>query len=422
VAVYKPLVITGNLAFVSGHGPLRTDLTLITGVVGRDLDLDGGKAAARQVGLAILATLRDQLGSLDRVKRVIKILGMVNSAPDFYEHPKVINGCSELFAEIWGPTSASAAAAPSAWAPPGQHRRRNRSHLRTRLTRRSTPWTASRPTSNRLLTPAQPPVLSSLAPPTPRQRRRHLLIYRSGWRRTSAACWPSPAIPTASVPTSRRTSSPRTRPTPARPRHHPLQVRHHRRGRDDRPGRSSRRPAGLCSRSARRPGASPSLVRTFPRTRFSTVVDADAPARDLGRLAPTGRGAVRTPARSRRRAAPHRDRFPGRPPELALLLRPTRGDFRRVARLRRTSPRQRSGSPPSACRRGRFRSRRRPPRSTSNAEGVAVPRMVVGGTPTFPFHARRTGVECSPGTCVLWDAGYASASCPISISCRPRFS
>jgi enamine deaminase RidA (YjgF/YER057c/UK114 family) len=103
IAVYKPLVITGNLAYVSGHGPLRTDKSLITGVVGKDLDLEQGKAAARQVGLAILATLRDQLGSLNRVKRIIKTLGMVNSAPDFYEHPKVINGCSELFAEIWGP-------------------------------------------------------------------------------------------------------------------------------------------------------------------------------------------------------------------------------------------------------------------------------------------------------------------------------
>ncbi len=102
VAVYKPLVITGNLAYVSGHGPLRADKTLMTGVVGRDLDLEGGKAAARQVGLAILATLREQLGSLDRVVRLIKVLGMVNTAPDFYDHPKVINGCSELFAEIWG--------------------------------------------------------------------------------------------------------------------------------------------------------------------------------------------------------------------------------------------------------------------------------------------------------------------------------
>ena len=103
VAVYKPLVVAGNLAYVSGHGPLRADKTLITGVVGCDLDLEGGKAAARQVGLAILATLRSELGSLDRVRRLVKVLGMVNTAPDFYDHPKVINGCSELFAEIWGP-------------------------------------------------------------------------------------------------------------------------------------------------------------------------------------------------------------------------------------------------------------------------------------------------------------------------------
>jgi enamine deaminase RidA (YjgF/YER057c/UK114 family) len=102
VAVYKPLVVVERLAYVSGHGPLRADKTLITGVVGRDLSLEEGAAAARQVGLAILATLRAELGNLDLVKRVVKVLGMVNSAPDFYEHPKVINGCSGLFAEIWG--------------------------------------------------------------------------------------------------------------------------------------------------------------------------------------------------------------------------------------------------------------------------------------------------------------------------------
>lgn len=102
VAVYKPLIVVDRLAYVSGHGPVRADKTLITGVVGRDLSLEEGKAAARQVGLAILATLRERLGSLDKVKRLIKVLGMVNSAPDFYDHPKVINGCSELFAEIWG--------------------------------------------------------------------------------------------------------------------------------------------------------------------------------------------------------------------------------------------------------------------------------------------------------------------------------
>jgi enamine deaminase RidA (YjgF/YER057c/UK114 family) len=102
VAVYRPLVIVDKLAYVSGHGPLKSDKTLITGRVGADLSLEQGHAAARQVGLAILATLRNELGSLDRVKRVIKILGMVNSAPDFLDHPKVINGCSELFADVWG--------------------------------------------------------------------------------------------------------------------------------------------------------------------------------------------------------------------------------------------------------------------------------------------------------------------------------
>ena len=102
LAVYRPLVVLGNVAYVSGHGPVRTDGTLIVGRVGETMDLDGGRAAARQVGLAILATLRSELGSLDRVARVIKLLGMVNCTPDFPDHPKVINGCSELFADVFG--------------------------------------------------------------------------------------------------------------------------------------------------------------------------------------------------------------------------------------------------------------------------------------------------------------------------------
>src|SRR5206468_12278762 len=102
VAVYKSLVICGGLAYVSGHAPLKPDKTLMTGRVGAGLDLEAGKAAARLTGLAILATLRSELGSLDRVKRVIKVLGMVNCTPDFQDHPKVINGCSELFADVFG--------------------------------------------------------------------------------------------------------------------------------------------------------------------------------------------------------------------------------------------------------------------------------------------------------------------------------
>ena len=103
LAVYKPLVVAGNMAYVSGHGPVRPDGSLIVGRLGESMDLEAGKAAARQVGLTILATIRSELGSLDRVARVIKLLGMVNSTPDFPDHPKVINGCSELFAEVFGP-------------------------------------------------------------------------------------------------------------------------------------------------------------------------------------------------------------------------------------------------------------------------------------------------------------------------------
>jgi enamine deaminase RidA (YjgF/YER057c/UK114 family) len=101
VAVYKPVVVVDRMAYVSGHGPLKPDKSLMTGRVGGDLNTEQGKAAARQVGLAILATLKEH-ALLDRVKRVIKILGMVNSTPDFKDHPAVINGCSELFADFWG--------------------------------------------------------------------------------------------------------------------------------------------------------------------------------------------------------------------------------------------------------------------------------------------------------------------------------
>lgn len=101
--VYKPVVVAGSMAYVSGHGPLRADKTLITGKVGEDLDVAGGQAAARQTGLAILATLKAHFGSLQKIKRVVKVLGMVNCTPAFREHPAVINGCSELFADVFGP-------------------------------------------------------------------------------------------------------------------------------------------------------------------------------------------------------------------------------------------------------------------------------------------------------------------------------
>src|SRR5579863_5797436 len=101
LGIYKPFLIHGNLLYVSGHGPLQNDGSLITGRVGADLDKEQGKMAARQVGLSILATILQNLGSLDKVRRVIKVLGMVSCTPDFESHPFVINGCSELFQKIW---------------------------------------------------------------------------------------------------------------------------------------------------------------------------------------------------------------------------------------------------------------------------------------------------------------------------------
>jgi enamine deaminase RidA (YjgF/YER057c/UK114 family) len=90
------------LCYFSGHGPLQKDGTLITGRVGDDVDQQYGYDAARQTGLAILATLKDHLGDLGKIKRVVKLLGMVNSVADFENHPAVINGCSELFREVFG--------------------------------------------------------------------------------------------------------------------------------------------------------------------------------------------------------------------------------------------------------------------------------------------------------------------------------
>lgn len=102
LGVYKPYLIDGKYLYLSGHGPVQDDKSLIIGRIGQDLDIEQGKLAARQVGLTMLSTIKTHIGSLDRIKRVIKVLGMVNCTPDFERHPYVINGCSELFAEVWG--------------------------------------------------------------------------------------------------------------------------------------------------------------------------------------------------------------------------------------------------------------------------------------------------------------------------------
>jgi enamine deaminase RidA (YjgF/YER057c/UK114 family) len=100
--VYKPYLIDGKYLYVSGHGPVQDDKSLIIGRIGDTINQENGKLAARQVGLTILSTIKTNLGSLNKVKRVIKVLGMVNCTPDFEKHPFIINGCSELFAQVWG--------------------------------------------------------------------------------------------------------------------------------------------------------------------------------------------------------------------------------------------------------------------------------------------------------------------------------
>lgn len=95
-------MVVDKMVYVSGHGPVREDGTLIIGKAGAELDKEEAKLAARQVGLTILSTIVANLGSLNAIHRVIKVLGMVNAVPHFGPHPFVINGCSELFAEVWG--------------------------------------------------------------------------------------------------------------------------------------------------------------------------------------------------------------------------------------------------------------------------------------------------------------------------------
>lgn len=100
--IYKRCLEVNGLLYISGHVSVNTDGSLITGKVGKDLSDDQGKAAGRQCGLAILAAIKEHPGGLDKVKRVVKLLGMVNCTPEYEKHPIIINGCSELFSQLWG--------------------------------------------------------------------------------------------------------------------------------------------------------------------------------------------------------------------------------------------------------------------------------------------------------------------------------
>ena len=100
--IYKSCLRVGNLVYVSGHVSIQTDGSFIRGKLGQDLSDEQGLDAARQCGLAMLTSLKNFLGDLDKIKSVVKLLGMVNATPDYGNHPVVINGCSELFRQLWG--------------------------------------------------------------------------------------------------------------------------------------------------------------------------------------------------------------------------------------------------------------------------------------------------------------------------------
>ena len=100
--VYRPTLLVDKFLYVSGQGPMKLDGSLIKGRIGKDIDLDQGKLAARQVGLTMLSSIQSHFGSLDNIKRVVKVLGMVDCTADFTKQPLVINGFSELMVDIFG--------------------------------------------------------------------------------------------------------------------------------------------------------------------------------------------------------------------------------------------------------------------------------------------------------------------------------
>lgn len=102
VANYVPAVRSGNLVFLSGHGPFDESGTLITGKVGADLTAEQGYQAARRIAIGLLGSLKNVIGELDKVKRIVKLLGLVNCTPDFGDQPKVINGASDFLVEVFG--------------------------------------------------------------------------------------------------------------------------------------------------------------------------------------------------------------------------------------------------------------------------------------------------------------------------------
>jgi D-serine deaminase-like pyridoxal phosphate-dependent protein/enamine deaminase RidA (YjgF/YER057c/UK114 family) len=388
VAVYKPVVVVGGLAYVSGHGPVKMDGSLIKGRVGADLSLEDGYAAAAQVGLAILATLRNEFGSLNRVRRVIKVLGMVNSAPDFLDHPRVINGCSELFAKIWGPDAGiGARSAVGMGSLPGNIA----VEIEAIFELDGKPaldidW-AKQVDLSQLPSPALLIGAESVRENLHRmiamagdvaRLRPHVKTHKQAWLVKEQIALGITRFKCATIAE-----------------------------------------AEMCARTgaadillAMQPvgpnvGRMLALQRAFPATAFSTITDdADAlralsdaaasAATEIEVLVDLDLGQRRTGIRPGQAAIDLYRTIHESSSLRAGGLHAYDGHLHQTDPVERAAACEKAFAPVLEL------------RSALLKLGMPVPRIVAGGTPTFPMHAARDGVECSPGTSVLWDAGYST--------------
>ncbi|QOV89746.1 Atu1372/SO_1960 family protein [Humisphaera borealis] len=392
LAVYKPMVVAAGLAYVSGHGPVNVDGSLIRGRVGADLSLQDGYAAAAQVGLAILATLRRELGSLNRVKRVVKLLGMVNSPPDFLDHPKVINGCSELFARVWGPAAGiGARSAVGMGALPGNIA----VEIEAIFELDARPvldidWTRDVDLSQ-VASPAlllgkeaiQENLRRMVAVAGEVSRLRpHVKTHKQPWLVKEQLALGISKYKCATIAE-----------------------------------------AEMCARA----GATDILLalqpvgpnvarllnlqRAFPAVAFSTIAD-DAGALEAMQSDAAAAGAT-IEVLIDLDIGQHRTGIRPGPAAIALYRQLAAATALRPGGLHAYDGHLHLADfieLTAACDKAFAAVTKL--RETLVGQGLPVPRVVVGGTPSFPVHAARTDVELSPGTLVLWDAGYAT-KCPF---------
>jgi D-serine deaminase-like pyridoxal phosphate-dependent protein/enamine deaminase RidA (YjgF/YER057c/UK114 family) len=387
-AVYKPVVIIDGLVYVSGHGPVRSDGSLTKGRVGTELSLEEGYTAARQVGLAILATLRNELGSLNRVRRVVKVLGMVNSAPDFLDHPKVINGCSELFARIWGPQAGIGARSAVGMGPlPGNIAVEIEAifELDPKPTL-DVAWARDADLSG---VPSPALLLSADAirenlrrmiaiASDPGRLRPHVKTHKQGWIVKEQLALGITRFKCATIAEAEMCAR-------------------------------AGAPDVLLAMQLVGPNVHRvlELQRAFPRTTFSTIADDAGSVRALEEVMAAACSSIEVLLDldiGQRRTGIR----PG-PAAVALYRRIAESTSLRAGglhaydgHLHQTDPIERA----AACEKAFAPVLKL--RDELVALGLTVPRIVTGGTPTFPFHPARPEVECSPGTSVLWDAGYTT--------------